>query len=312
MQSWLKQGRIFNPIDDIDWAKTHSALPTPFVLKDGTIRVFYTSRDFEQKSMVSYFDLHPNDITKPFNITNKAVVELGGLGTFDDRGHTSSCIVEKNDSYYYYLNGYNIGTPARYRISIGLAMSDDLENFTRYSEGPIMDRSIHDPCGVATPFIVKINDLYHMWYTSFRKWEWINSDAEPFYCIRHAVSEDAIKWSPDGKECIELIEGEGGIVRPSVIIRNGVFHMWYSYRKNTGYRERLEASYRIGYSKSLDGVTWERLDHLIDLSISAAGWDERMVAYPFVFECKNEILMLYNGNGFGQSGIGLAKLVTSL
>jgi len=42
--------------------------------------------------------------------------------------------------------------------------------------------------------------------------------------------------------------------------------------------------------------------------VSEAGWDSEMICYPHVFEHNGEKHMLYNGNGYGKSGIGLAVL----
>jgi hypothetical protein len=36
------------------------------------------------------------------------------------------------------------------------------------------------------------------------------------------------------------------------------------------------------------------------------GWDSEMIEYPFVFEHDGLRYMLYNGNGYGRSGFGLA------
>jgi len=33
-----------------------------------------------------------------------------------------------------------------------------------------------------------------------------------------------------------------------------------------------------------------------------------MIEYPYVFEHKGERYMLYNGNGYGKTGIGIAVL----
>jgi hypothetical protein len=33
-----------------------------------------------------------------------------------------------------------------------------------------------------------------------------------------------------------------------------------------------------------------------------------MLAYPFVFDYRGKRYMLYNGNGYGKTGIGLAAL----
>ncbi len=75
--------------------------------------------------------------------------------------------------------------------------------------------------------------------------------------------------------------------------------MWYSFR---GLR------YRIGYAESLDGLQWERLDHLAGIDISESGWDSQSVEYPYVFEHRGQKFMLYNGNGYGATGFGIAVL----
>ena len=42
------------------------------------------------------------------------------------------------------------------------------------------------------------------------------------------------------------------------------------------------------------------------LEPSDAGWDSEMVTYPLVLRSGAEWRMLYNGNGYGRTGIGLA------
>jgi hypothetical protein len=75
--------------------------------------------------------------------------------------------------------------------------------------------------------------------------------------------------------------------------------MWYACRG---------AAYRIGYAESADGLQWERRDGEAGLDVSASGWDSEMVGYPCVFDHRGRRYMLYNGNGFGETGIGLAIL----
>jgi hypothetical protein len=44
------------------------------------------------------------------------------------------------------------------------------------------------------------------------------------------------------------------------------------------------------------------------IDVSPDGWDSEMIEYPFVLDHKGERYMLYNGNGFGKTGFGLAVL----
>jgi hypothetical protein len=75
--------------------------------------------------------------------------------------------------------------------------------------------------------------------------------------------------------------------------------MWYSTRGS---------AYRIGYAESGDGREWVRMDHRAGIGVSASGWDSEMIEYPFVFDHDGTRFMLYNGNGYGKAGFGLAVL----
>jgi hypothetical protein len=77
--------------------------------------------------------------------------------------------------------------------------------------------------------------------------------------------------------------------------------MWYCYAVGHG-------GYRIGYAESDDGINWQRKDDKVGIDVSDEGWDSEMVAYPYVFEHDGEKYMLYNGNGYGETGFGYAVL----
>lgn len=306
---WLKKGRIFKTNGFFEWSKTHTALPTPVLLDKNVLRIFYSTRDSEQRSRISYIDVNPDNPQRVEYIHDKPIMDLGGIGTFDDRGMTTSFVKQINDEFYFYYNGYNLALPARYRIAIGLATSKKLDkDFNKKSSGPIIDRSIYSPCGSATPFIIEQNGYFKMWFTSFIKWEIINGEPEPFYRIAYAESKDGVDWKIKNERCIDLQDDEGGIVRPTVLRYKEKYHMWFSVRKNTGYRDNSKNSYRIGYAYSSDGIIWHRVDSNVGIAVSNEGWDSFMIAYPFVIPVNNKIYMFYNGNGFGQSGFGYAEL----
>jgi hypothetical protein len=107
-------------------------------------------------------------------------------------------------------------------------------------------------------------------------------------------------WERGGLVAIDFAdEHEYAISRPSVIRDIDGWKMWYSYRGQ---------SYRIGYAESEDGRRWKRLDHQVGIDVSVNGWDSQMIEYPFVFDHGGQRYMLYNGNGYGKTGFGLAVL----
>ena len=43
-------------------------------------------------------------------------------------------------------------------------------------------------------------------------------------------------------------------------------------------------------------------------SLKKEKWENQMHCYPHVIKFKKNLYMFYNGNNYGKSGIGLAKL----
>jgi hypothetical protein len=48
------------------------------------------------------------------------------------------------------------------------------------------------------------------------------------------------------------------------------------------------------------------MDAEAGIDVSSEGWDSEMVAYPWVGDIGGARRMLYNGNGYGRTGIGQA------
>ena len=145
-----------------------------------------------------------------------------------------------------------------------------------------------------------------MWYLSCIGWEMFDNKPEPIYNIKYAESEDGINWKQTGKVAIELKNDEGGLVSASVIKENGIYKMWFGKRKKHDYRTKVSNTYRIGYAESVDGINWIRKDEQAGIDISEIGWDSQMISYPYLIKNDRDLLMFYNGNGFGKSGFGYA------
>ncbi len=132
------------------------------------------------------------------------------------------------------------------------------------------------------------------------KWVRLGDEVRHYYNIKYAESMDGLYWNREGRVCIDYeCEDEYAFGRPFVMRENGIYKMWYAFRG-----ER----YKLGYAESPDGLNWKRKDNEVGLEVSLNGWDSEMVEYPFIFDFKGERYMFYNGNGYGKTGIGLAKL----
>lgn len=120
------------------------------------------------------------------------------------------------------------------------------------------------------------------------------------YDIKTALSNDGISWSKTGFTAISLGDRDTNIARPSVRASDGCYESWYPFVSS-----ELE-QYRIGYARSADGMVFERQDEQAGITVSTSGWDSEAVTYPFVFQHEGNDYMLYNGNGYGKTGFGIA------
>lgn len=298
---WIKKGRIFEPRGNLDWMVTHAAVPFAERVGEDLYGIYFSGRDRLNRSQPGYIVI---DINKPkhvIHMSDKPVLECGQPGTFDDSGAVLSWVLDREDEKYLYYVGWNVSVTVPFRNAIGLATSKDGGcTFAKYSNGPIIDRGIHDPYFLGTSCVLIEGGTWRMWYLSCVGWELKGDRPKHFYHIKYAESDDGIRWERSGIVCIDFkSKEEYAISRPCVIKEDGVYKMWYSHRGR---------SYRIGYAESKDGIGWERKDDEVGIDVSESGWDSEMIEYPFVFDHKGERYMLYNGNGYGKTGIGLAVL----
>lgn len=305
---WIKKGKVFNVNGKYEWNKSHAQVPVADLLND-KIRIYYATRDNLGRSNISFIEV---DIDEPNHILyehNMPLLELGKIGAFDDSGIMPSSIINVHNKKYLYYIGWTTRGTVPFQNSIGLAVSiDGGISFNKISEGPIITVNINEPYFSGTSFVFHVENKFKMWYLSCVKWEKSEGKIEPMYNIKYAESIDGINWNQTGKVAIELNQDEGGLVSASVIFEGLKYRMWYGRRKKFDYRDCIENSYRIGYAESENGIEWVRKDDQAGIDLSEIGWDSEMISYPYVIQKRDELLMFYNGNGFGKSGFGYAVL----
>jgi hypothetical protein len=162
----------------------------------------------------------------------------------------------------------------------------------------------HPLFAAATAFFITEDEVWHTWYNSGLSWKKKDGVWHHKYGLHHAVSRNGLDWVPLAGMAIPFADKyEYAFGRPSVVKWGGIFHMWFAHRATKDI-----PTYRIGYACSEDGMSWHRDDSLAGIEVSPSGWDSEMICYPCVFEHKGIRYMLYNGNGYGRTGFGLAVL----
>jgi hypothetical protein len=293
-----KHGLLLAPPLGPGWAATHAAVPA-VELGGATGWLYVATRDRDGRSWIARAELDLDGDPRTGAVDAEPVLRPGALGAFDDAGVTPSCLVRRGADVWLYYTGWSRAVSVPFQLAIGLAISRDGGPFERVSQAPILGRTAADPFMTASPHVLRdASGGWRMWYVSCVRWTRHGDEVRHHYHLRHATSEDGVAWRTDGWVCVDFAdEREYAFSRPCVIAGDAGYEMWFSVRGD---------AYRLGYARSADGLAWDRRDGEAGLEASDSGWDAEMVAYPHVFDHGGRRLMLYNGNGYGASGVGAA------
>lgn len=293
---WLKLGKIIEVNNFNDWLVSHTSVPVAIHLKEDIFRIFFNTRNQLNQSQTSFvdFDLGSKQIIN--RLVDSPIIKPGTPGSFDDAGITMSCFCPENGIYYYM--GWNLPGDVPFDNQIGGAKQQS-NAINKLDINPILGKCEKEPLSFGYPWVLKVKDKYFMWYDTNFFWNKENPKDYKFE-LRSATSTNGIDWTKTYQTNILLKDNERAIARPCVIYEDNIFKMWYSIDTNS--------KYTIGYSESEDGLNWTRLDDKVGIQTSSSGWDSEEIEYPFVFSHNADKYMLYNGNGYGKTGIGLAIL----
>lgn len=312
MLKWNKKGLIFSPLERYDWMYSHAQIPFP-VDFGNFIRVYFATREKYRGSQVKayggFVDLDKNNLKNILKVSDKPLIDLGGLGEFDEHGSMPCSVVKHNNVFYLYYVGWQRRVDVPYDWEIGLGISEDGETFKKIGKGPLLGATVEEPYLNSTPIVYKFSDTnWHMFYHTGKKWIKENGKVESQYVIKHAVSEDGINWKRNSKEVLPLLVENECQTSPSIFEKDGKYHMVFCYREGLDFRENRDKSYRIGYASSSDLFNWVRDDSQAGIDVSENGWDSQMIEYPHVTKINGKYIMFYCGNHFGKEGFGYAEL----
>jgi len=296
--AWRRIGHVYAPDGSKPWGRSHAANPTAELLSGDRYRIYFSSRDDENRSSIGAIEI---DLADPRRILAQAaepVLAPGDLAMFDDSGCSIGCIIKVGERRFLYYMGWHLTVRVPWQNALGLAISDGPgQPFERHSRFPVLPLAESDPYTISYPWILHENGRFRMWYGSNIAWG--SRKADMRHLIKYAESADGIHWERGDQVAIDFaFPGEYAICRPCVVKDGDRYRMWFCSRGET---------YRIRVAESPDGLTWTRLsDEAAGIDVSVEGWDSQMIEYPCVFDHAGRRYMLYSGNGFGQTGFGLA------
>ncbi len=292
--------------------RSHAQNPTPLIFHDRRWRLYYAVRDQENRARILWVDVDPLDEMRVLARADTPILPLGAPGCFDSAGQGPSMALWRDGRVHLYYMGMHLRRDVPYGLAIGLATSPDGAEFTRHSTGPVLSVGPKDPYFVSLAHIQTEPEGYSAWYMSATGWTARpDGPADADYGLRRAVSEDGLRWTPQDVMVapgISALPEGGGLARPWRARIDGTERLFFSYRARSAFRTDSAAAYRI-LSLPLDaaGMPAGPAEPLVFANPPGAeDWDGFMQAYPTVLPLGQGHVMLYNGNGFGQTGFGWA------
>jgi len=181
---------------------------------------------------------------------NNPVLDMGDMGSWDDKGVSFPVVLKINSTFHIWYSGDNVLVSR-----IGHATSEDGKDWTKDESNPVLDigdTGTWEEMGVfPMPNSILFEDgEYKMWYGGK------DGSMPPAYAMGYASSADGRKWTryeqnpvmvPSAPPSFDMFN----VVPGPVISDNNLYHMWFS-GSSTDYK------YQIGYATSVDGFNWEK------------------------------------------------------
>jgi hypothetical protein len=278
--------------------------PTPVALDD-RIRIFCGLRGADGVSRVGYFDvdrLYPENI---IGISNGFVLEVGKPGMFDENGVVPCCAirVDGDESTIRLLYaGYQRGQQVPFSVFGGHAVSHDHgKTFVRSSQVPVTDRIEGETLFRVIHSVIRDGAGYRVWYGAGDSFITINGRLRPTYDIRSMkCDKDFHNWST-GQPVLTNVPGETyRVARPFVVKIGRELLMLY-------YKASYDEIFSIALATSTDGLVWTDVE--LDFSLGAGTeWCRNMAAYPSVIVDEDRLLVFFNGDDYGSTGVILSVL----
>jgi len=294
-------GRILNPQEFVTNEGTLSHAANPVIVRmDGCIyRIFFNSRDLNQRSSVYSVDL---------NLDTQCLIPQTLRTQF---------LLRTSDSYFkdgislgshFVLDGVNwigfmgwINPPAQHWYgTIGRFRLDSNFDLEFIEKDPWFDLDSDDQISLSYPAVYFSQNVMHVWYGTTLTWD--GGNGEMVHVLKEKISKDFVQFETSNRSLEWKMGDSQAFSRPSIVKVQDHLLMAYSVRGN-------KTKYRIGFGNIKDDTS--EIKEIAAFRTSTSPWESEMVEYPYLIAHKDLIYMFYNGDGYGKSGIGLAKLSIS-
>ena len=322
LHSWKRDSRnpIFLPSATYDSGGTQA----PFVvMQDGNWWMFYAGIGVDGRQRICLATSEPKS---PCDWERLGpILDPGPKDSFDEQSATYPRVHRVNGRWHLYYSGRSNRDTGKSHFSnywgIGLAQSDDLRNWKKFSDRPVLQADgikEYPDCEslVGLGNIVELPQAdgslhYRMYYTILPGHKDPNWQANgTWHVIEHKViaaahSTDGIEWT-DRQLVLDrrrdVPSEDIGVVGLNAWRTKDGFHGIYT-ALGTKYK-----SYALAEVTSRDGLKWNRIADPENVSFAPqhGSFESIMVGYPSVLQEGDQLRLFYNGVGGGATGVGMA------
>lgn len=241
----------------------------------------------------------------------------GGKGAFDETWCVLPCVHRCGDQWHMYFTGRSNdkGVGLQGFRGIGLAVSDDLLNWKKVSDEPVLlgdgfpdwpgNKGIAGGGSILELPQPDGKILYRMYYT-------LATGTQGKSLLVNQAKQSVVAHTYDGRTWFD----KRVVLRPRLDAEyeNAATIALNVWKTPTRWRAIYAGigtkfgAYSICEAVSDDGLTWHRGKPGQNLALppSGTGWESKMTEYPHVVEEKGRLRLFYCGNGYGATGIGTA------
>ncbi|QDT27817.1 Alpha/beta hydrolase family protein [Gimesia panareensis] len=210
--------------------------------------------------------------------TTGPILELGRLGSYDDRHIFAPCVSQEKGTYSLWYCG-STGLVKDRMFVVGLAKSDDGIHFRKSRQNPVFSFGDGEH-SVLTPTLLRSadgqtlreNDRLRMWFsaTDFH-------DETALHQLYETTSLDGVTWTEPGSDNLKHVYA------PTILKTGRTYQMWFT--------DVSQDPWCIRHASSLDGNKWRvSPDPVLELD---QDWESGRLFYPTVLKLGDAYLMWY-------------------
>lgn len=291
---WKRLGWLEVPSNRPSWWTSHAGYPTVVSVSGNEALLFVASRDEAQRSSCAFLriDLTPNEVHL-VDFGRRPLLEPGESGCFDESGVNVTYASASQKQFSVWYHGWFLRRDGGWINSIGSATGSLERGLQRESKAPVFDRSPVDPTSLGYPFWFSFPSGQKLFYCSYERYGVPPLGQSYSYRVKFADGPDLSRGDP----ILPHLDGCQAQSRPSVVKYRDMYRMFIAVKGQ---------HYRIHSAESRDGTSWKWSGDEWSLWPSGMAGETLETAYPYVLEHRRRLIMLYNGDGHGATGVGVA------